>query len=261
MDRARAGKDEAVSVWFCIPSCRPADEAEIALAKWRAQGYKIALFVDPGHASPRADYVWEQAYPGYAKAVNYLVHKIMLEDEEAEWFVTGGDDMWPDPNLTAEEIARQCSDCFRNLHIERTGETFNVHPTFGVMQPTGDKWGDRRGPYAERVCGSPWMGREFCRRIYSGRGPIWPEFEHMFEDEHLFEVAKKLGILWQRPDLTHHHDHWGRKKNSYDSYAQLDAAIPQHLKKWNTPEHWQASGAIMDRLRAGGFAEAEDLLP
>jgi hypothetical protein len=262
--RTAKGDDEAVSVWYCIPSARPAAEAEAALSKWRAQGYKIALFVDPGHTSPQADYIWEYAYPGYAKAVNFLVHRIMRDDDLAEWFVTGGDDMHPDANHTAEEIANECYDYFwgnPGSQFDSYQPPNNHAGLFGVMQPTGDKWGDRQGPYSERVCGSPWMGREFCRRIYSGRGPIWPEFDHMFEDEHLFHVAKKLGILWQRSDLIHYHDHWVRRHHTFDSVEQMDRLRPAHLAQWNTSKHWNESKAIFERLKAGGFEEAEDLLP
>lgn len=270
-----------MSVWYCIPSARPAAEAEIALSKWRSKGYKIALFVDPGHESPRADYVYEAKYPGYAIAVNSLIHKIMIEDPEAEWFVTGGDDIWPDQNHTAEDLATECFEYFVHRDLQdgppqTLSQRLNAaayksgNGSFGVMQPTGDRWGDGPGPwkekgsaYCDRVCGSPWMGREFCRRIYSGRGPIWPEFTHMFEDEHLFNVAQKLGILWQREDLTHYHDHWVRRANAAGGFASqevYDQAQPAHLKTWSQQAHWDESKAIFERLKAGGFAEAEDLL-
>ena len=35
-----------MSVWFAIPSARPPAEAIPTLDKWRAQGYKIALWRD-----------------------------------------------------------------------------------------------------------------------------------------------------------------------------------------------------------------------
>ena len=50
----------------------------------------------------------------------------------------------------------------------------NCLRTFGVMQPTGDRWGERNGiATIDRIAGSPWMGREFCRRMYHGSGPMY----------------------------------------------------------------------------------------
>ena len=248
-----------MSVWYCIPSARPAAEANEVLNLWRERGYKIALFVEPNtvdYAYREMANLWiiRETYPGYAAAVNELVRQVMRDDPECEWFVTGGDDVEPDLNHTAEEIARECSEYF---YCQRS--------TFGVMQPTGDRWGstdpwaqklpENRRAYVDRVCGSPWMGREFCRRIYGGKGPLWHEFEHMHVDEHLQAVAEKLGILWQRPDLTHHHRHWARRPGVETSDC------PKHLERVSGPEHWQESKAVFNRLKLGGFVEAEDLLP
>lgn len=271
--------DIIVSVWYCIPSARPAEEAEKVLKLWRERGYKIALWCDTREDAERKKPDWWQAnhtdenrstdtYPGYARAVNELVHCVMEFDPQAEWFVTGGDDIHPDLNHTAKEIAKQCSDYFATAfgarHPTIAVVDYDKHATFGVMQPTGDRWGDAQGAYADRVCGSPWMGREFCRRIYGGCGPIWPEFTHMFEDEHLQCVAEKLGILWQRPDLIHYHEHWVRKANDAGGFRSVDeyhAARPKHLRDKETKQHWDESKAIFERLKAGGFKEAEDLLP
>lgn len=206
-------------------------------------------------------------YPGYAVAVNTLVAYVMKHYEDAEWFICTGDDTTPDPNHSAEEIAQECSTHFelesgKCLHI--AGGLYHTqieghHPesTFGVMQPTGDRWheGVTGSADIDRVCGSPWMGREFCRRIYGGKGPLWPEFQHMFVDEHLQCVAQKLGILWQRPDLTHKHLHWKRGLEMTGIQR-----IPEHAVKWNTDEHWQEAKALFERLKAGGFKEVEDLL-
>lgn len=262
-----------MSVWLCIPSARPVAEADPVLERWWTRGYRIAVWRDAGtEALKNADVTLWGDYPGYAKAVNRLVHQVMDSDKDAEWFVTGGDDIHPDLNHTAEEIALECSWHFFEPHWREAelqsshygGDERRALETFGVMQPTGDRWGDKQGAYADRVCCSPWMGREFCRRIYGGTGPIWPEFDHMFEDEHLQAVAQKLGILWQRPDLIHYHEHWVRKANDaggFRSMEERDAVEPKHLKAWSGKEHWDKSKAIFERLKAGGFKEAEDLLP
>jgi len=101
--------------------------------------------------------------------------------------------MSPDPNHPPEQIAAECSEHFGG--------------TYGVMQPVGDRFGAVRS-----ICGSPWMGREFCRRIYGGKGPFFEGYYHMWGDEEMCEITKKLGILWQRPDLVHYHHHGAREK-------------------------------------------------
>jgi hypothetical protein len=58
-----------MSVWYCIPSKRPPEEAEKCLKLWRERGYKIALWVDsdPGDDwQQRMDYFISSAlpYPG-----------------------------------------------------------------------------------------------------------------------------------------------------------------------------------------------------
>ncbi len=250
------------NTWYAIPSKRPPEQAEPVLAAWRERGYKIALFRNWNDGELNIfDHQAFGEYRGYARSVNALVADILKQDPTCDWIVTGGDDVYPDPNHTAEEIARDCFEHFAEMHI---AEALNrravpeVYGTFGVMQPTGDRWGDDmlsrarygkdRGAYIDRVCGSPWMGREFCQRIYGGKGPLWQEFTHMYVDEHLQAVAEKLGILWQRPDLTQRHEHWGRGGDA--------TKMPEFLKHANSSEEWAKSQAIFERLKSGGFAEA-----
>ncbi len=273
-----------MSVWYCIPSARPAAEAKLCLDAWRDMGYKVALWLDspagPWLGGFNADVVMgAKKYPGYARAVNTLIaHVMSVVDPQAEWFVTGGDDVWPDPKKRAEEIAAECSKYFADtwwakadaasehatMSIRSQVVAFHrdgLDKTFGVMQPTGDRWHEGKGGFAnapiDRVCGSPWMGREFCRRINQGRGPLWDEYEHMFEDEELQCVAEKYGILWQRRDLEHKHQHWGR--GATDQEVLNDPAIPEHLQKWNTGEHWQKAKGIFTRRKAAGFPGSEPI--
>src|SRR6266850_4068145 len=114
-----------MSVWFAIASARPNGGT---VSEWKAKGYRIALFRDIGAPDIAADIVISNVYEGYAKAVNALCKRILDEDPLAEWIVTGGDDNSPDPNHTPDEIASQCTEHFNG--------------TFGVMQPTGDRWGE-----------------------------------------------------------------------------------------------------------------------
>ena len=131
-------------------------------------------------------------YQGWPWATNLLLRHVHWLSPGTPWLIAGGDDMDPEPEAAPEEIARQCEAHFGG--------------TYGVMQPTGDRWGVNpdhpnpamRSAYIDRVCGSAWIGREFARRVNQGKGPLWPEYKHMFVDEELQGVAQKLGVLWQR---------------------------------------------------------------
>jgi len=209
-----------MSVWFAVPSARP-DGGTIQL--WREKGYRIAVWRDRNEIP--ADLILMGEYPGYAKAVNALCREVRYADPDLTWIVTGGDDIEPDPKSPLE-IAKECTQHFSG--------------TFGVMQPTGDRWGSGQHIYSEHVCGSPWLGLEFCQRMYGGEGPFWPGWWHMYVDEELYEVAKALGVLWQRPDLIHYHRHWVREHEPE----------PEHLKdkNWTLRAH---RNLFMDRKQAG----------
>lgn len=255
-----------MSVWYCIPSARKADST---VPFWRKAGYKTALWIDPSPElatgisrvcgdSGLAELVICGEYPGYAKAVNQLVKTVLAEDHGCDWVVTGGDDILPDPNHSPDEIARECEAYFGQ------DPTKARHPfpysTFGVMQATGDRWGDdamgraqwpHAPAYIDRVAGSPWIGREYALRVNGGQGPIWPEYWHMFEDEELQEVATKLGVFWQRRDLIQFHRHWGRDGDP--------AACPEFLKQSSGPEHWKEALELFMSRKAAGFPGHEPL--
>ena len=254
-----------MSVWLTIPSARPVEEAAPVLEKWRERGYKIALWRDSMDFPYRvADYIRADPYPGYAKAVNSLIADVMCVRDYAEWFIAAGDDTLPDPYHTAEEIALECRQHFGRLHGLLNGATSPRCETFGVMQPTGDRFAQGQ---IDRIAGSAWIGREFARRAYGGNGPLWHEFTHMWVDEHLKAVAEKLGIYWMRPDLTHLHMHWQRESSAINSNAihKPDSEKPAHMHPSRndgyTREHWKKYEALFFKLRADGFAEAYDLLP
>jgi hypothetical protein len=239
--------------WLTIPSAR--DEADSTVHFWRERGYGVALFRDEGASHMKADFIGTGPYPGYANAVNALVRKVLEIDHDCLFCVAGGDDGQPDLAHGPDELADELVAHFGG--------------TFGVCQFTGDRFD---GGCIDRICGSPWMGREFCKRIYGGKGPLWPEFYHMFVDEHLQAVAKKLGILWQRPDLVHLHRHFARASAHLDSraVAVVEGGVelyggekkprPAFLDKANSGAHWSEAKGIFERLRRGGFAEADDLL-
>jgi len=263
-----------MSVWVTIPSARPVEEVAKWAAAWKSSGYRIALWRDDGPWTEEWGAIGvemvltDEKYPGYAQAINSMIKVLTLGYNDplhdAEWFIIGGDDVWPDPNHTAEQIAWECGKHFA-LTTSSSGGSW-VPGTFGVMQPTSDRWGENpshpnpvlQSAYIDRVAGSAWFGREYCTRVNQGRGPLWPEYQHMFVDQEARAVAVKLGVYWERPDLLHHHAHAGRVKN-YDV-----SMIPPHLKKWTTgPEgraHWQESEALYKRRESDDFPGHEPLL-
>lgn len=219
-------------VWYALPVAEPPDLANPRLQLWRDRGYKVAVFLDPnmvvGAYNADLAFCGENGYLGYPNAVKTLCGAIMAA-WPVEVIVTGGLDIDPDPLHTPQEIASDFVRRFPN--------------TFGVMQPTGDPWMmDQDGtPAAARICGSPWMGREFIRRINQGTGPFWREYYHFYCDEEMKEVTQKLGILWQRPDLTQHHHHWSRERKPR----------PMHMHK--AKAQWGEAKALFHSRREAGF--------
>ena len=252
----------AMSCWLTIPSKRPPEEAEPILNLWRERGYKIALYVeDAERVKTTHDYMIFNAagkYPGYAAAVNKLALALMEDVPDAEWFIAAGDDIEPDLNHTAEEIVADCRDYFGQL-AEQKGHDYVARDfeTFGVMQPTGDRWGDKQGAYIDRVAGSAWIGREFARRINSGNGPLWPEYFHMGCDEELQAVAIKYGVFWQRRDLIHLHRHWGRARAG-EVMGQRDR-MPAFLERANSDVEWAKYKKLYAERQAAGFPGSEML--
>ena len=218
-----------MEVYYAIPTKEPA-KARTCASMWHAMGYKVAFLMDhDADVAVGADLVITGKYVGYPAALRTLC--LALHDIEV--VVTGGDDILPDPRKMADEIAKEFLEYFPT--------------TFGVMQPTGDRWIlDKDGRAAsERICGSPWMGREFRRRINGGTGPFWHEYFHFYCDEEMHDVCERLGVLWQRPDLTHYHDHWlrqqARKRHEYLLKAKADEMRAKALfntrKAANFPGH------------------------
>ena len=257
-------------VWLTIPSARPVAEAAGCLLKWARAGYGIAVWRDQkdelfdalrdsGVPALILTPMPGTVYPGYANAVNTLCRRVLDQHEEARWCVAGGDDTDPDPRLHPNIIATQLEQYFNDLD-DREGT--NLGLTFGVMQPTGDRWADAMGPMIDRIAGSPWMGRAWCKRAFGGKGPLWPEFTHMFMDEHLQRAAQRARRFLQRPDLTHMHHHFTRRPIVAPGEEEVDWTqdMPEHCAKWNTRSHWNESKEIFQRLLAGGFAEALDVL-
>ena len=95
-------------MWVTIPSARPVAEVAKWAAAWHERGYKIALWREGSTAQisvPGLIIMDSYYYPGYARAVNWLVGAVSRYYADAEWFIAAGDDVFPDPNHTADEIA------------------------------------------------------------------------------------------------------------------------------------------------------------
>jgi len=252
---------------LCIPSRRPAAEVGPRLVQWLEMGYSVAVAREPEYGPvPCHMMIPTWRHLGWGGAVDLLALQVLATDSRIDWIVTGGDDGLPDPGTSADDIAGQLTEHFKG--------------TFGVMQPVGDRWGmgecatckgagnitrvfgmnlmcahchgTGKSAYIDRVAGSPWMGREFCERMYHGGGPIYRGYGHMFDDQELQTVAEMLGVFQQRPDLTHVHEHWAR--------ARADQSdMPAWAAQANSPEQWAYAQKLFETRRAAGFPGHEPL--
>ncbi len=179
----------ATDVWYAIPSAS-VERCRRNLPSWRERGYRVAVLQNQERGDIPADLVvWSDTYPGWSESINVLHREIVPAD--APLIVSGGDDMLPDPDHTAQELAAQFFERFPD--------------GFGVMQPHGDEFG-----FARHYCGSPWLGRAWCRTMYRGRGPMCGLYHHNWGDVELYWVSRCYDALWERPDLTQYHAHFRR---------------------------------------------------
>lgn len=210
-------------VWFAIPSANP-EKCRKVLPVWREMGYKTAVLQNYERGDIPADItVWRDRYPGWPASSNILCREIV--PKSCPIVVCGGDDMLPDPNYSARDLAEQFLQRFPD--------------TFGVMQPHGDEY-----LAARRYCGSPFLGRAWFDTMYGGKGGMYAGYHHNYADNELFWLAKGMGALWERPDLSHYHEHFTRsgapqpaywssvKANDLQDcllyYARVHAGFPGH---------------------------------
>jgi hypothetical protein len=250
-----------VSVWVCVPSARPVHEVESWAADWLAHGYRVALWRDTPEPI-RGCLVACGEYPGYSVAANRLIKDTLNRCSDCDWVVIGGDDVSCDQGHSAEEIARETFNYFDGRAAEKyfrgSGPGAPPHGgglagTFGVMQPTADAFADRS---IEKIAGSAWVGREFCRRMYGGNGPLFSEYTRFFMDQELQEVAIKYGVFQQRPDLLHLHRWYGRASDDLHSETK-PAELPEHLK--HQEKMWQPEKQLFYRRQRAGFPGSEPI--
>jgi hypothetical protein len=94
---------------------------------------------------------------------------------------------------------------------------------------------------AERICGSPWLGREFVLRWNGGAGVFCERMFHFFADELLKRQTEACGRLWQRKDLTHFHRHPTRMGITPPPY------MVEAQKRWGQDE------AVFREFERAGF--------
>lgn len=227
-----------MSVWYAIPSARPLAEAQACFEAWAAIGCRTAAVRD----DPR-DAHWLKVdlcvalpkYPGWAGSINHLAKQILELDPGCAVVATGGDDVWPDAEFPAERMERELVDHFGG--------------TLGVIQPIGgEPWTreviDGRN-VMERIAWAPWLGRAWCERGYGGRGPMWPEYWHMFADQDLWTVARLLDLYWERRDVKQEHRCWKMAGYRTDRPAFLEHADAA----------WHSDKAIYMARKAADFPD------
>lgn len=192
-----------MSVWYCTPSARPKAEAEAVFRLWLDHGVKLCILRqgDPLDL-PNCTQFLADRYHGLPICTNLLMKTAAGMDQEAQWFAFGGDDYLPDPNLHASWIADDCTKHFAG--------------TFGVMQPTGDRYGNG---YIDTAAASAWIGRDFVLKSYGGSGPLYTGYHHLYCDTELQHVATMQGVFQQRQDITQEHKHWSRPGNVKPAFA------------------------------------------
>ncbi len=188
-------------VWFAIPSAS-VDRCRENLPKWREMGYRIAILQNRQRADIPADIVqWSDTYPGWGESINILCRDII--PASADIVVSGGDDMLPDPNKPAAQLA---------------AEYFDRFPSgMGVMQPAGDDF-----MWSKNYCGSPWFARPFFTTMYRGRGPMHGGYRHNWADYELYWVARCRKMLWMRDDATQYHAHFTRDGSQRPDWWQRE---------------------------------------
>ncbi|MFG0305502.1 MAG: nucleoside-diphosphate sugar epimerase/dehydratase [Phycisphaerales bacterium JB040] len=193
----------ADDVWLVLPSANPECCAQ-SLPRWRERGYRIAVLQDRRRFPTVADAVLEvDEYRGWPWAINTLCREVV--PSSCRVVVAAGDDMLPDPGHTAGELAREYLDRFPD--------------GFGVMQPAGDRF-----LHSHTYCGSPWFGRGWIERAFGGHAPIPRWYTHNWADMELCWVARGLGRLWVRPDVTQRHEHFSRGRGGRAPAYWTDSA-------------------------------------
>ena len=210
-----------MNIWAVWPTVH-VDQSNKMIEEWKGQGYKVGILVNPPYQErsfPNADKVIvQEQWQGFPTAVNLLCRSI-----PGDIMVVVGDDVYPDPDHSAQEIGERFKESFPDLQ--------------GVMQPTGDHFA-----HTHLCAVSPWIGRGFITSAYGGKGPFWEEYFHYFSDEELQQYALSQSVFLQYPDIIQYHDHWQRKDRP---------TRPIHLMK--AKDLWKKDRDLFHKRKARGF--------
>lgn len=198
-------------------------EANKTAEYWQKMGYDVGILVDESQYGDDFENPWNvnasitvEEWQGFPHAANEIcTHFASLYDI----VIIGGDDVYPDKYNVARHLEAEFKEHFGG--------------TFGVMNPTGDRYG-----LIDQCCIAPWIGAEYIYAL-DGR-PYCEEYYHYFCDGELQDVAILNGSFWQRPDLSQYHDHWSRKGESRPKHLQR--ANQQHSDDKRTYEQRKAQG-------------------
>ena len=213
------------AVW---PSINPKRSNETARL-WIGQGYQVAIMTN-GYMPVKAFLATVTGtaaeYKGYYQSVIVLAH-MAIKEGRADVIIFAGDRISPPMHARAWQLGATFAAKFPN--------------GYGVMQPMAAQWKptisglsareemsapNRRmhatPPSAER-CESPWIGRRFVTEVYNGNGPYCSDYGQYFGDVELYEVARRMGVLWQRTDVVQEFDHWSKPGGpSMEDYQQAN---------------------------------------
>lgn len=206
-------------VWAVWPSAHP-ELANATARLWQEKGYKVAVLIDEGSEIPPCPDITltSEVWEGYPRAMNRLCRTV-----PGPVVVCAADDIYPSEDRSPCEIQ---------------AEFLQVFPdTYGVMQPTGDRFGS-----IDIVCPCPWLGRAFINESYSGKGPWNPEYFHYFCDAEIQDVATLQNAFIQRPDISQYHDHWQREKGG---------TRPEHLMR--AKARWKAGKVLYESRKKENF--------
>lgn len=214
--------------------------------EWARLGWQVAVCVDsvipehritPATVTSHVPPLRVNQWRGYYDAMRALMRSLCLS-YRADIVVAGADNILPDPDARAAVVGAAFASRFPN--------------SMGVLQPVGEPWkptasGDSAQPGLDAPgrrmhatpstlerCESPVLGRAFILETYGGQGPWHEGYKQYFGDVELFEVAKKMGVLWQNPALRHQRAHWSQSGGpsmkpyqtaNYDRWYEADQAM------------------------------------
>ena len=197
------------------------EEANRTAEEWKVRGYETAILVETGIEMPKNidSCINEPEWKGFPNAANQLCQAFgSLYDV----IVIGGNDLFPDLDKDAHTLETEFKQHFGG--------------TFGLMHPTGDRYG-----LIDEAAVCPWIGAEYIDRM---PGPYCEEYYHYFCDGELQDVAVLNGTFWQREDVSQYHAHWSR----------LLSPRPQHLMK--AKDHHPEDQRTYERRKANNFPGA-----